>query len=252
MLLHDKKILFSVLLKVALTWFFTFDMALATESEYEYPELMVTPSATARLSREAKEEESSRWTNQTATQISSALVMMAGYLAYDDNHLASQQSDETPVAKWAGIGAMSAGGGLFLLTTTLSAAYRPYTKGWNKVKKIKAKSKRSNLAKQRAAEEHLEGASTLGNRIKWIGVVLNSLSAVSLIQSSENNETRVAGAIAALASFSPLLFTSGWEKSYRQHENYKKKIYGPIVNATFMLDKASKSVSPAMVLTWNY
>lgn len=224
----------------------------AEMKKYEYPELLVTPSATARLNKDAKSEDSDKIFTHTAIQTSSLILFIAGAIVVNDERLESQTEADTPMAKWAGFGAMGAGGSLNLLTGAMSAWYTPYRDGWNAVKGMPTDSKRVLLERERASEERLKNAAKLSQKIKWLSVGTNFLASIFVIQSTDNNLSRVAGALSAVAAFSPLMFTSKWENTFDQHQDYKKRIYGPVSGVGVLWDRKNRKLAPALTLSWNH
>src|SRR4051812_12685888 len=57
----------------------------ARAADYDYPELMVTPSASERLTMQGKSEESKRWTTHLPIQASALMTLTAGILQKDKN-----------------------------------------------------------------------------------------------------------------------------------------------------------------------
>jgi hypothetical protein len=219
--------------------------------EYEYPELLVTPSASKRLESEANAESSSRFTAFLPIQAGSTLVLAAGLLAVNDGPLARQDPADTPMAKWAGIGAISSGLGWLGITGTLSAIYSPYKGGWAEVKKMPASSKREQLMRERAAEERLQAPAGLARKIKWLSIFTNVSMSAFVISSSEDNVTRVAGLMGALGSLAPLIFESSWITSYETHEDYRKRIYGPISSIGIGRNPWTGAWSPSIGMTYH-
>src|SRR5690606_12965906 len=104
------------------------------QDQYEYPELAVTPRASARLEDEQKTEKSTAWTNYLPFQVSALATIYAGQMANSDPGKPSKGQNEIPAgeepaSKNAGRIATIVGGGWLGATLALSAVYRPYTTG---------------------------------------------------------------------------------------------------------------------------
>lgn len=220
-------------------------------TEYEYPELLVTPSASKRLESEAAEENSSRYLTHLPIQAASLLVFSAGLMALDDGPLESQEAGEKPMARWAGIGAMSSGLGWLAITGALSAVHKPYTKGRDAVAQMPAGTKRQLLEKERAAERFLAAPASLGTRVQWLSIFFNFSMSAFVVSATEDKMTKVVGAAAALGSFTPLLFSSRWIETYDSHQDYRKRIYGPVGEAKLLHNPWAKQMVPGYSLTWN-
>ncbi|MEZ4741191.1 MAG: hypothetical protein R3B45_01890 [Bdellovibrionota bacterium] len=224
----------------------------AQQGKREYPELLVTPSATSRLEREALEEEASARYNFFAIQASSLLLFTAGVLAINDERLPSQGDQDIPMAKWAGTIAISSAAGIFALTTSMSYLYRPYQTGWSKVEKLPTETKRENISRERTAEETLRNAFYLSKKLKWIAVIINASMSAFIVNSSEDNLTRVVGAAAGVGSILPMIFTSNLEQTYEQHQMYKNRIYGPVARGEFLRGLRYEKLYPGVSLTWRF
>jgi hypothetical protein len=63
-------------------------------------------------------------------------------------------------------------------------------------------------------------------------LVIRSNVAVSgfIAASAESKGTKAVATLSALAAFAPMVFTYRWQFVEKQHDLYKKRIYGPVVS----------------------
>lgn len=239
----NKIILFSTLLS-----FIFSSTAFSQEnlfSNLDYPELQVSPRATERLAQFAEMEDSNgpllEW-----TMVTSGLVTLGAGIrhrgAYKDENPSDIQKRDSDYASTAGI---LVGAGWITLGTYMGF------KKWSaarlmEVKRIPAKDRRGELARERMAEEALEFAANTTSTLETISVWTN-LAASIYITSYSSEENRVYGLLAATTSFLPWLFPNPYVLGYRKHREYKKKIYAPLVGVNF-----NSQLQPVMSWTWNF
>jgi len=221
--------------------------------EFEYPELAVTPSASERLKIEAKTESARAWTGHVPTQLSALITLLASTQALNDpGRSKDKASDATPKVHFVGLAGSIISLGWLGATAGLSAIYRPYTKGNHDLKNVSASTKREKLSRERLAEESLEAPATLARRLKWLAVASNVGLGTLIFATAGNDMTKVMGGLAAAAGFVPLIFPEQWEVVGDAHNDYKKRIYGPIANATIYYDQTTHRSGPAINLTLNF
>jgi len=144
----------------------------AKSTQYDYPELLVTPRATERLKIEARDEESSVWTMHLPIQASALVTTMAGVMALSDKGEKKDQEKED-AAKNAGQLGIGIGIGWLATTAFVSATYRPYKTALAEVKKLPGKSKQEELTQERFAEEGLLAPARLARRLNLLAVSTN-------------------------------------------------------------------------------
>jgi hypothetical protein len=218
--------------------------AAGSTSDFEYPELMVSPSASERLQIQAKSENSESYTSHWAIQTSAATTLLAAILAGSDPGKDSASNDDEPKAnKTASLAGMAVGGGWLALTGVMSAVYSPYRSGLSDLSKIKKSNKKETLAYERFAEEALATPAHVSVVMKWASFVSNAVVGSMIVSSSKNDSTKILGGLAIATSSLPLLFSHNWERTYQNQENYKKRVYGPITKNEFSLGTHHDSVA---------
>jgi hypothetical protein len=217
----------------------------ANAQTYSYPELNVVPRASARLLMESKWERRHRNGVHLAVQISAASTLIAGAMADVDTN---DDEDELSSKMALGFGA-----GWLALTVAMSRTHLPYTKGLRDIKKIKGRTKRDQLTKERLAEEHINNAASLGKRIKWLSFSTNFISNVYLASKSTSESTgQIIATVGALLAFTPFLFNYHWEGVAAEQQKYKKKIYAPIAYTGALFNPIAKKVTPGLIVSLKF
>ena len=214
-------------------------------SDWEYPELAVSPRASERLEREAKLEGADRRTEHWALQLSAAGTLVSGFLGLAQP---DRSKDPERQAAWVGIGAGSA---WLIGTWLLSTHYTPYATGASEVAAMPAKSTREQLARERAAEQAIEAAARTGTRLKWLSFLSNGMASAYMVSNSRNDSAAKVAAIGSLVlSATPLVFTHHWNDVARQQQDYKKRIFGPVagISATAFSD----GIRPVFAMQWRW
>lgn len=208
-----------------------------TTLEFEYPELLVSPSASERLALEAKQENKNRWTNHWTIQSSAMTTLIAAFAAGSDpgRDPGDQNSNGKKGIKSAQMAGLAVGGGWLVTTSVLSAMYSPYRSGLVGLSKMPRTNKREMLAYERLSEEALAVPANIASVMKWGSLLSNAAVGAYILGESESDSTKVAGSLAVIASTLPLFFSHDWELTKSNQDLYKKRIYGPIGSGSFSL-----------------
>jgi hypothetical protein len=228
--------------------------------DMNYPELMVTPRATKRLQIERKRESkmSGYWYKQHAPlQISALFTLLSSMKLSSDKpfYVATTASDVNAVTENNSktddaikLGQI-VGAGWLALTTYMAFNYKPYTTAYNDIRKLPKKTKKQNLTRERIAEEHINKSATIGKRLAWSSFATNLIASAYMASNAKEDATIIAG-LSVLASAAPLFISYNWIEVSNAHKEYKKKIYGPIAQAGFVIEPSTKK--PIMGLMVNY
>lgn len=201
------------------------------EGTVTYPELQVTPRASERIQMEAKTERSGRWTQHLPLQISALMTLTSGL--YAQNSKPDEDKVNPDDAKWARNTAIGVGAAWLIGSYLLSENYTPYTKSVATLQSLSAKTPQENLTRERIAEEHIEAASKIGDRIMWASTITN-LGASAYLAGKSGKEASIVAGVSSLLAFAPLVFKYNWQTVHTYHQEYKKKIYGPIAMPTLI------------------
>lgn len=194
--------------------------AAAETKEFEYPELLVSPSASERLAAEAKTENKHRWSAHWAIQASAMTTLLAGLSSSGDPGVATKDGTE---AKTKIAGTMAKYIGVIWLGTTgvMSATYTPYQTGMAGLKGMAQGTKREKLAYERSAEEALYAPSSVATVMKWTSFVSNLAANAMVMSAATQGSTKLMGTIGIIGSILPVAFEHGWNSVERYQTEYK-------------------------------
>ena len=222
------------------------------QTKFEYPELLVSPSAFETLEREQKQEKKNRWMNHIPSQIPALLNVFTGLRALGEGPEEGSLEETNQEANTGGLVGLSLGGGWLAITAATSLYYSPYKKDYRKIKKLPAKNKRQRLIKERRAEEVLADASNFGRKMKYLGIGVNALAAASILGGTKDPQTEIQAGVTLVSSLLPLLFDYDWTDTYYKHQDYKKKIYAPLVEARYIPSLVQGELAPGISLKWQF
>lgn len=239
-----RTILFALLVSHASESFAQAPESTSQGSGFHYPELLVTPSASQRLLEEEKRESQNRFMDFWPLQVSGVATLLAGASA-----MGERKDGKTADAHYAGLAAMTVGGAWLGASTILAMTYTPYRDGALRVKKFAGTTKQQQLARERFAEEALQEPAALAVRLKWLSVFSNAAASLAVAGASKDRMTQAAGGVSALVSLTPWLFPLRLEKIWDYHDEYKRKVFGPVASGGLMWDPASKAYVPGLMLS---
>lgn len=211
----------------------------------DYPELQVAPRASERLQQMAKAEGESMFVNQWPLLTSGVATLTAGLMAKNSPPSWVDDASEERDAEMASNAAIGIGAAWILVGSYLSMK-KPMASAVTEVRKLPASDKRSELGKERAAEEHLENTARVQTTLDRLAMVTN-LSASIYVTAMSEGDARVYGYLAIAASFLPWAFPTLYETNYEKHLEYKRKIYAPLVNLDL-----HPSGRPQVNLSWSF
>ena len=218
--------------------------AFAEDLELRYPELEVSPRASQRLLIEAKKEKNNHPTfNRHAPALTSAVMTLlsAYYLSaniegygYD----AVKESDGSKVASTS----MLVGAAWIGVLTYMAYDYKPYQSGMREVAKLPSKSKSDQITRERFAEEKINNAADFSQKVAFLSTATNLLASTAMAAYGKGDTALVAG-LSALAAFAPYYFSNYWQTLADRHQEYKKKIYGPVSMPLLHIDQKGELIS---------
>lgn len=218
--------------------------AAAPSSEFDYPELLVTPRASDRLASEAAKESSTRWTTLLPIQISGLTTLTAGII-----QVASPSASKDPDGL-IGMSGVAVGGAWVVTTLAMQLMYQPYTSAHQEVSAMQGKTPRDQLTRERAAEEAIRKQARLVSRLKWLSFLSNLGAAGYMAAKSDmGSVSQITDGVAAAFAFAPLVFRSRWQDVHEEQQEYKKRIYAPIASTGLMSEPGTGRVAPGVFLT---
>jgi hypothetical protein len=217
-------------------------------TNFDYPELMVSPSATNRLLMMAKKESSKKFFQPLAMQISATSTLVASFLTA--GNMKELGTGEENNANTIGL---IVGGGWLVFNYFQFNKKRYYSGAFNSVKKMPSKTKEQKLAKERIAEEALRDRAKTVKRFTWISAVTNLAAGILMADETKANTTALnINYLAAGISLLPFIFESEEVTAYETHKSYKKKIYAPLVQTKLFYDKGTKKYAPGVNVSYSF
>lgn len=230
----------------------TSSMSVGAESNFEYPELAVVPRASERLEAEAAKEKTAGWKSHLNLLVPATFTAVTGVVMAGGKDPSKAAAAYAP---WVGAGV---GAAWWLATFAILNPMEMYSDGAAEVSKMPAKSQREQLARERRAEESIRKAGALARKLKWISVGSNlGASAMMLGFSNKASAAFYMSAASALVSLTPLIFPHQWEATDCTHQEYKKRIYAPVLssmefNPTVLNDPNGFIFSPGLQLSLRF
>ncbi len=218
-------------------------------SSLDYPELQVVPRASDRLAMESPLEKDLGLAMFWPFQLSGLATLGAGFMMkgkLKENATEQERKDADFAANTAvGMGAAWIGLTYYLLST------EPYGSELVKIKKYKGSDKRTDLLRERIAEEALQKPAELIRTLTWISFITNFGATANLFDRS-TKDNNLYPAIAGIMAFLPLIFKNRYIDNYEKHLEYKRKIYSPVVSTMLFKENVASNYTPGVLLTWNY
>lgn len=215
---------------------------------FSYPELIVKPSASDRLLLEAKTERKRKVYEPLGMQLSAMATLTAGVTQYFGN---TNKVDDPN--KFAGLTGMVVGGTWMVINYMQFNRKKAYYEAFKRVKGLPSKSQGDKLTKERLAEEEIAYRASLARKFAYASVGTNLAASLYMMSNAEDDsKATLTNAIAIATSFLPLLFKMREERVYRSQQNYKKKIYAPLVNFNMFFDQKDKKYHPGMALNYAF
>lgn len=214
-------------------------------SHLEYPELQVAPRASERLVQQANLEETSGLSLEWTLLTSGAMTLLASYKNYQQYRSDTPSTSDKMTNDAVATGGLLVGGGWIAWGVYMG------NKKWaasrlSELKRTPVKDKRSELTRERLAEEALEHNANLASTIDSLALYTN-LSAGLLLTVYATDTNRVYGLLAMTTSMLPLLFPNYYSITYEKHLEYKRKIYAPLVGMAL-----NDKFQPMMNFSWKF
>jgi hypothetical protein len=220
----------------------------------DYPELQVVPRASERLAFEAQEEKSRLISPYWPVQMSAIALVIASITSRgkykDDSPDAGKnasQKSENAFATQLGI----LTGGLWIGTSYYLSHYLSYGEALQEIKKINGKDKKSNLLRERLAEEALERPARLTYLVNTLSVWTTLFTSMYIASHTTQISPSYAGLAAAMA-FMPWFMDNRITRNWEKHQEYKRKIYAPLTMGNLEYDQPSREWRPQLTLNWTF
>ncbi len=217
----------------------------------DYPELQVVPRASERLQMDGVTESRDGYMMFWPFLAASGTTMIVA-LMYKNHFKPGSENDESyrsnadfKVNAAAGLSAA------WFAATYFISASEPYNSALYKINQVKGKDKKSMLLRERLAEEAMQKPADLVKMLAYGSAITNFAAAASLLDTVSSDYNIYAG-IAMLTSFLPLIFKNKYQENFEKHNEYKRKIYAPVVFTDVYKPNAYSQWKPRLVLQWDY
>ncbi|MCM2323365.1 MAG: hypothetical protein NDJ90_08900 [Oligoflexia bacterium] len=217
----------------------------AAAETYDYPELMVTPRSSDRLEMEAKREQGMRWRTHLTLQAPALATLVAG--------LAQQANVDRDPNNYSQLAGIIVGGGWLAVTGALTLLDTPYTVANQEVGGIPRKTTREQLTRERFAEEAIRKQARLYTTLRWLSVATNAGASIYMLANVERRTTSaVLDGVSLALAFTPLVFSHPWRDVAQEQEDYKKRIYAPVAEASLLREPGTGSLAPGLKLSLRF
>lgn len=215
----------------------------------DYPELQVVPRASERLILESnliKEEGIlSVFPYLTASLFTTASGLAVGANIRPDIPVDHQNEAKTNSNIAIGVGL----GGLAISYWYIYTDH--YGNTVNQIRGLRNKDKRTELLKERLAEETFEKSSNLVSKWKWVFAVSNFIACAQLTGKSTGNNNAIP-TLGMATALLPLFITTNFESNYQKQQEYKKRIYTPITWMDYQYNRSDAQWNPTLNLAWHF
>lgn len=207
-------------------------------SGLDYPELQVVPRASERIQMEAQRDWGS-FVSLAPMAVSGISTFVTGMMNY--NHFKASADTLTTTEKQShnnqSMVSMVIGAGTLWGIYYLNGQ-EGYSAALNNIKRVKGNDKRSEVLRERLAEEALENSARMFKLAMTMSVAVNFAANIA-IRESASEEVQTYSTISAALALLPLIMPNRFVDNYEKHLEYKRKIYTPLV---------SWSVAPRLAL----
>jgi len=219
--------------------------------DWEYPELLVSPRASERLEREARIEDRRGIMGYWQLALPGLMTLGAGLL-----QLGSTKIENDP-DKDAAKAAMGVGGAWVAASVLMASRYQPFASGLSEISRMPKGTAREQLVRERMAEESIESAASTSRTFKWLSFASNLVTGIYLSNNaSPGSLSKIVDLLVVGTAFTPILFQPHAMDVAREQRDYKKRIFGPLVSASWLRTSEALnrpgSLCPGLALSWRF
>ncbi len=218
---------------------------------------MVVPSASELLKEQAIHERRKQWSDYSPIIIPSLLTFAAGISAIgkteqipelnDDNKQTNSNNKMAPF--------ISIGVGAFWLSAAVIMRnnYKPYLRGYSKVARMPNSNKREKIYRERKAEKVIDDTHRLMRNIYYASTLTNLTALINQMGKIDDDKTaKIATSVAILTTFSHLFIGNHWSEVYQEHNDHRKRIYGPITFNGILYNSFTKKLAPGLMASYQF
>lgn len=215
----------------------------------DYPELQVAPRASERMIQMAQLEQDQMWLNQWTIMTSGFMTLATGFKNLGQYKQTNPTDGEKKDSDMASNTAIGVGAGWLVLGGYLMSK-KPISNRMGELRKLSAKDRRTELSRERYAEEILETVSETQQTLNTLSVITNFAGSLYVTSYAATDENKVLGILAVTASVLPWVFPTMYTTGYKKHLEYKRKIYAPLVWMDFK--PVNSELAPQVNLNWSF
>lgn len=215
----------------------------------DYPELQVVPRASERLILESSAARDKGVMSLFPYVLSSTMTLTSGILVNSSMRPDMDDAWKQETAKATKTAMVIGVAGLGLAYWFLNSDQ--YGTSLNQIRAFKNKDRRTELLKERLAEETFEKTSTMISQWKWIFALVNFAASAELTGKSTGDNNVVPG-LSMTAALLPLFITTSYESNYQKQLEYKKRIYVPLTWFDYQYDVKQANWQPKLNAVWNF
>ncbi len=215
----------------------------------DYPELQVVPRASERLALEAGAVRDKGVMLLFPYMASSVMTLSSGVIV-GSSLKPDLDSDER--ARAATNSKLAIGVGAIGLGMVYWYTYADhYGTALAQIRSFKNRDRRTELLKERLAEEAFEKSANLITQWKWIFALTNLVVSAQLTGRT-TGDTNVIPSLSVAAAFLPLMMTTGYETNYSKQLEYKRKIYVPLTWFDYGYNPNVAGWQPQLNAVWTF
>lgn len=217
----------------------------------DYPELQVVPRASERLVMEVTQARERGLMLLFPYVASATMTLTSGLLITTQSRtdLSAASKEELLSAARVTVGVGAAGLGLAYWFS--HADNFNYGSTLTQIRGLKNKDRRTELLKERLAEEAFEKSATLFSQWKWVFVATNFMASAQLTGRSTGGTNSVTY-LSVAASLLPLFITTNYEENYSKQKEYKRRIYVPLTWFDYQYNPAQANWQPQLNAVWTF
>lgn len=215
----------------------------------DYPELQVVPRASERLAMESAAARD-RGTMMLFPYMASSFMTLSSGLVVASTlkpDIVGKERDDAMVATKFAIGVGALGMGLAYWYT----ASDNYGSTLAQIRGFKNKDRRTELLKERLAEEAFERSANLISQWKWVYAAANLVASAQLTGKS-TGDNNIVPTLSVAASLLPLFITTSYETNYNKQLEYKRRIYVPLTWFDYGYNPTVTSWQPQLNALWTF
>ncbi|MEK6628721.1 MAG: hypothetical protein AABY53_08845 [Bdellovibrionota bacterium] len=215
----------------------------------DYPELQVVPRASERLVLESASVREHGMMLMFPYLASAAMTLSSG-LAVGSNlrtDFSEKDKHDATLNSSLAAGVGLAGIGLVYWFTNSDN----YGSALVQIRNLKNKDRRTELLRERLAEEAFEKSARTISQWKWAFAATNFIASAQLTGKSKG-DTNIIPSLSVLASLLPLFVTSSYETNHSKLQDYKRRIYVPLTWFDYQYSAEQASMQPRLNAVWTF